>query len=88
MSRAIWKYEFEVTEIVQVYDVPAGAKPVHVAAQGRHVCLWMDVDNEATMGERSFMVAGTGHDGLPADAAYLGAAHIHPFVWHLFEVIE
>lgn len=87
MSRAIWKYEFEVTDIVQAYDIPQGYSIVHVEAQGRHVCMWVDVNVEREKTERTFQIFGTGHP-VPDDAAYIGTAQIGSFVWHLFEVIR
>jgi len=86
VSRAIWKYEFEITAIVQAYDVPKGSMPVHVEMQGRHLCMWMDVNTAADKDERSFVIIGTGHP-VPDDAAYIGTAQQGEFVWHLFEVI-
>lgn len=85
--RTIWKYEFEITSIVQAYDIPRGYSIVHVEMQGRHLCMWVDVNTDRPKDERSFMIIGTGHP-VPDDAAYIGTAQQGEFVWHLFEVVR
>ncbi len=84
--RSIWKYEFEITAIVQSWDMPKGAAPVHVEMQGRHLCMWVDVETEAERDERTFVIIGTGRE-VPADAGYVGTAQHGSEVWHLFEVV-
>ena len=58
----------------------------HVHAQGDAICLWAEIDDQRALEMREFVVVGTGHE-VSSDLAYVGTAHMPPFVWHVYERI-
>lgn len=82
--QTIWKYDFDVSRGEHKVGIPLTGEVVHVAAQLGMVCCWVLVDTKYRAVEREFVIHGTGHP-VEANEKYLGTAHIHPFVWHLFE---
>jgi len=88
--RRVYKYPIPVTDMIDL-SLPAGAQPLHVAAQGEMVCLWALVDPEAEPVARRFIVRGTGHpiENDDADLSHVGTFLLQDgaLVFHLFEVI-
>lgn len=83
--RTIWKFEFAVSDEVQV-SMPRGAEILSVGRQKpNHVCVWALVDTEANREQRRFFLRGTGHPatGVCA-AAFLGTVFDGALVWHVF----
>jgi len=88
---AIWKYALEIAP-TQVLGVPAGARFLYVDMQGASPCLWAQVDPKAPEEPRTIRLITTGARFNSERLAYLGsfqldhpAAHLGPFVGHLFE---
>lgn len=83
--RTVWKFELQPRITLLM---PAGAQALHVHEQNGGVCLWALVDPEAPKEARTFLTFGTGHEGVPEDARYVGSAHLSGgvLVFHVFEV--
>jgi hypothetical protein len=85
MMRAIWK--FPVTAADQfTLTLPVGARVLEVATQYEHPQMWVLVDPDAHMEERTFYVCGTGH-AIAENLNYLGSFQLDAgaFVGHVFE---
>lgn len=81
----VWKYDVPVDDQVHVVDMPPGFV-IGVACQRPNcVTFWAEVDSDAPVASRSFVVIGTGHI-VPDESIHLGIAFDGPFVWHLYEV--
>jgi len=71
-------------------EMPAGAKLLHVGAQGQSpyaCCVWALVNTSAPMVRRHLCVFGTGHE-VDVEAAYVGTTQVGEFVWHVFDLGE
>ena len=71
--RSIWKFPLATTD-TQTLDVPEGAKPLTVQAQGVTPCLWAEVNPNGQTERRYIHTFGTGHP-IPDDfqGEYLGS---------------
>lgn len=79
--KVMYKYEINAGLVV---SIPLGAILRHAEHQAGQLCLWAEVDPEASQFEQwEFLVAGTGHV-LPDDWAYFNSWQDGEFVWHLF----
>lgn len=88
MSRAIWKFPFEVTDRLEVLFMPEGAEILSIQIQNSKVCIWAVCDERAPKVERRFHIYGTGHS-LPENlrvSDHIGTIQVAGFVWHVFEV--
>lgn len=88
MSTTIWKYPFQVTDVVELL-MPKGSVALAVQTQGDIPCLWAMVDPDADREVRRFRIYGTGH-ALCEDArtlTYVGTFQMHggALVFHIFE---
>ena len=66
--------------------IPQGAEPLHLAAQGNAICLWMQVNPNEEKIKKEIFCVDTGGETIPPGAAHLGTA-IMPStdsVWHFF----
>ena len=77
-------YKYRLISNVTLMPLPEGATVVHVGNQDNHVTIWVRLDPNQRLEERTFMFVGTGQP-FPEDAIYLGTAHVGPFVWHVLE---
>lgn len=67
-----------------VYELPAGAEPVHVGEQHGGVCLWYRCDPTAQLAHREFVVVGTGY--FVGDLPHVGTVVMSDgFVWHVLD---
>lgn len=89
--RTIWKYPLE--SISNEITMPTEATIVHVGSQsvihpdlGRwaYPVLWAEVETEAELEVRHFVVYGTGHPIAPV-VTYVGTACTGDFVLHVYE---
>lgn len=80
----IHKYSLSVTDRALV-AMPEGAKALHVAFQGEHLCLWALINPSKKLTKRYFRIVGTGHDA-PAES-YIGTAIMEggQLVLHVFD---
>lgn len=99
----VWKYklhDYSNGDDTFSVPLPKGAKPLHVGIEPavshrleghelNSICLWALVDPAADYEERRFRLAGTGHPLLYVSnqLQFVGSVHMHPFVWHLFELL-
>ena len=81
----VWKYILHTEASSQCIVIPQGAEPLHLAAQGNTICLWMQVDPNAETMRKEIFCVDTGGLNIPPGAAHLGTA-IMPSasVWHFF----
>lgn len=83
----IFKYPLKIRDEVMV-EMPRGAVPLSVHAQGEQLCLWALVNTRLDTSPRRFRIIGTGH---PIDEAeigrltFIGTVLQGPFVWHVWE---
>lgn len=88
MAEVIWKTNLGTGGRVML---PASAKPLHVHGQDGALVLWFMCDpDDKMMSPRIFHVIGTGHkfELEGGKLNYIGTAHIHGFVWHVFENVN
>lgn len=84
----VWKYD--LPDRVTRRQMPAGAKPIHVAEQHGMIRLWAIVEPDNPPEERGFIVVGTGHEFDPAGLQLIGSL-LTPggtFVFHVFERVS
>jgi hypothetical protein len=89
-SRAVWKWELLLTDVVQWFPMSRDARIVHVGSQGGVIFLWAEVVPSGQIemkSRRGFRVFGTGHS-ISGGFAYVGTAVIGSFVWHVYEVTD
>lgn len=88
--RTIWKWKlFENTTWDErdrpLIKMPFGARVLTVQMQDDQPCVWAEVDDDAMLVERRFVIVGTGTE-KPRDALrYLGTWQQSGFVFHLYE---
>lgn len=69
--KTIWKFDLgEVPHRLPKYlnfDMPRGAKPLHVGLQAGHVCLWAEVNPHPDVQKvpKSCLLVGTGQPNPP-----------------------
>jgi len=80
--KTIWK--FPIPFPAGTLSMPAKARIVSVQMQGEIPTLWAEVNTDAPIEKREFVIYGTGHhqDG----GHYVGTFQSPPFVWHLYEI--
>ena len=88
--RRVFKYPLEVTDR-QIIDTFAGWKPLSVQVQGEQVCLWAEVNDEATTACYRVFVHGTGHALHPGAEVFVGTFQLMEggLIFHVFaEMLE
>lgn len=85
MSFRVYKYPLELVDGIQDVALPAEAKVLHFAMQGRKPTLWALIEPDDKLVPRGFIIHGTGHP-VAAGLVHCGTT-LAPdgFVWHLFE---
>jgi hypothetical protein len=84
--RTIFKYSFGVTNPKATFALQAGATPRRIAMQDRCVCIWVELDSDDRIKNRTFQVVGTGQE-IPKNWHYVGTCDDGPFVWHVGELL-
>ncbi len=83
--KTIHKYQMSPEDPRLEIELPGMATVIFVNSQApRVVHFWVEVDPDAEMHKRVFVLHGTGHD-IPEDHWYIGSVLDPPFVWHLYE---
>lgn len=86
LMNTIWKYSVVTAKTRQCFEMPVGAKVLHVAEQNGLICLWAQVDPyETNLDSRYFHVVGTGNKIPDKAGEFVGTALVGEFVFHLFE---
>lgn len=85
MNFVVWKFPFSIKDEVAL-SMPAGARVLHVAWQGKTPCMWVLCKANNPVVERHFRVHGTGHENIESNETYVGTLMDGAFVWHIFEV--
>ena len=80
----VWKYVLHAIDR-QWIIIPEVAIPIHLAAQGNTICLWMEVDPNAESIKQEIFCVDTGGLDIPPNTVPLGTV-IMPSrsVWHFF----
>jgi hypothetical protein len=91
----IWKYPLEITD-TQVIKVPQNSTILTLQMQNQMPVMWVLVDIDADLEDRTFNIYGTGHalpqdygtgHALPQDyGTYRGTFQKGGFVGHVFEL--
>lgn len=79
----IWKWVLMMDDHQEI-NVRKGIKWLHVGNQGRNLCIWGMVDENAPKATAKIRIIGTGNDFEENVGRHLGTAIIDPFVWHVF----
>ena len=85
MNTTIWKFSFKALPL-QEFNIPYGARLLHVGSQQDVPTLWVAVNPEQPLESRRFWIVGTGGE-IPRDATYVGTSVGSVFVWHIYEDI-
>lgn len=82
----IYKYPIEITDCQKV-RMPFNAEILTAQMQGDTLCLWANVEEHASLEERTIEVFGTGHPMSYENRRYIGTTQMHggALVWHVFE---
>jgi hypothetical protein len=81
----IWKFPLVLTDHQDV-EMPISARFLHVALQEATLCLWAEVDPNATKELRTIRVIGTGHPLEDTPRKFIGTVVMGPFMWHVYDV--
>jgi len=89
--QVIYKYPFALDQEVTIL-MPIDPLILHFGNQRGVLTIWAQVNTEAVMFPKRFVVLGTGHT-IPSNTMnlrYIGSAQFHDgmLVWHLYEVLE
>lgn len=81
-------YKYDISQSNGPHEIRG--EILHVAMQGRNVCVWAIHDDDNRLQRKVFHVVGTGmalpkYFGVEHHAAiYIGTVQSGPFVWHVF----
>lgn len=82
----IYKYTVPQSEYL---ELPAGAKILHVGAQGDDICLWAEVDpgDPILVGRETRKVVVVPTGGATPEGKYVGTVNFgnYTFVFHVFD---
>ncbi|GAF83802.1 unnamed protein product, partial [marine sediment metagenome] len=71
--KTIWKYEIDLP--VSRIAIPKGGRVLTFQMQHKARCIWVQIDTDQELEERTFIIFGTGQPMLGAeDLAYIGSA--------------
>ncbi len=93
----IYKYliPLRASQVIHNFDLPQGAKVVHVGAQDQeNVLIWVEQkvehpDHEGPRERRAFRVYGTGYEIYPSGViGHIGSVVVDSYVWHVYEVVS
>jgi len=85
--KTIWKFE-----LMNVIEMPKGAKILSLQTQDDTPYIWALVDPDVEKEKRIFSINGTGHPLIyfTAEDNYIGTYQLpyRGLVWHVFEIIQ
>lgn len=87
MHKVIYKYPFEVNDVVEI-EMPLEAEVLSVQVQRGGPCIWALVDPKTTLETKIFVVYGTGHPvNTSTTGKFIGTFQLSggALVFHLFE---
>jgi hypothetical protein len=88
MSKTIWKFQLETTDIQQI-EMPADAEILTIQTQDDKPCIWALVSADAPIRKVAFEIFGTGHP-VPKNGKrkYIGTYQLSggALVFHCFEL--
>jgi hypothetical protein len=89
MAQQVWKYILSIKNDLMTIRLPKGSKPLTVHEQFGEICMWVLVIPTADTKERTFRIAGTGHNLADGNFSYIGTAFIDDgeLVFHVFECV-
>lgn len=82
----ILKQALEIVDIQTIF-MPRTAKMLCVQVQREQLCLWYESDGSHDY-SRDIAVIGTGNPMPDKKLKYIGTVQMHPFVWHVCEVLS
>lgn len=86
----IWKFALDITDM-QIVNMPKNAEILTVKDQSGVLTLWAIVNPKSELIGRPIEIIGTGNP-MQEDIegfmrSFIDTAIMHPFVWHVFELI-
>ena len=69
-------------------QIPKGARVLTAGCQSGEFYIWAEVDTEAPLEDRKFVVYGTGWEISEDKLSYVSTVFEHVFVWHVYEVLK
>lgn len=89
MSKSIWKFPLETTDIQQI-EMPVDAEILTIQTQAGQPCIWALVSPDAPKRKVAFEIFGTGHP-VPENGRrkYVGTYQLRggSLVFHCFELL-
>ena len=83
--RTVHKYEVDVTDGPQTYEVHSGYHIIHFGEQNGKLCMWVDHRTECEKVSAILTVVGTGHDISDFPHIHLGTVQMSSgLVWHIY----
>lgn len=90
MSKTIWKFTLETTDIQRV-EMPENAQILCIQTQNEEPCILALVEPKNATVKRTFEIFGTGHN-VPSNAErnYVGTYQLRngSLVFHCFELLR
>jgi hypothetical protein len=86
--KTVFKYHLPLGDIVTI-KLPAGAQILDVNIQHGSVYLWALVNSERVLEDRTFRIAGTGHEIKQIPTKHIGTIRLSDgdLVFHVFEIL-
>ena len=83
----VWKYQFEIQDEVTI-AMPYGSEVLSIQEQHGKPCMWVLVDPDGTIRDRTFRILGTGHASREHPGRHVGTLLVRngALVWHIFEI--
>lgn len=84
--KTIYKYQLKTTE-QQTITTPVGSEILSLQIQNDNPCLWVKVDTNNEVGDRTFATFGTGYPLPDNPMEFVGTYQTGEFVFHVFEMV-
>jgi len=81
-------YKYPVSGFRFTLRMPTGATFLSVQNQAEVGMMWFEVDTDAPLETREFVVIGTGHEFETDGLKYLGTYQESTLVWHVYEDVK
>jgi len=65
--------------------MPTGSKPLSAGLQGDTLCIWAEVNTDAEMIDKQFIIIGTGKELTGEEGSFIDTIFQGPFVWHVYQ---
>lgn len=86
--KTIHKFQFDMEKNrTQIHGFPMAMHSRILTVQVQHglVTMWAEVETEAPIVVREFIINGTGQPMHPRCGVYIGSVGLSGYVWHVYE---